>query len=112
MLEVIIHGDSEFELYNVNWSPEDRRNALAYLKAVELFEFIYALNTLQRSLYLKEAVVKLQGKKEDIASGVGMVQQCIKQLESLRTGVDEYAGRIYQHSCAIVERSGIEPSMP
>jgi hypothetical protein len=44
MLEVIIHGDSEFELYNDNWSPEDRRNALAYLKAVE-----------RSSLYLKRS---------------------------------------------------------
>ena len=60
MLEVIIYGNSEFETYNDNWTPEDKRNALAHPKALESFEFIYILITLQRSLlYLKETVVKL-----------------------------------------------------
>ena len=47
MCEVILYGDPNFPLYNNNWSPEDKRNALAYLKALESF---YTVVTLSRSL--------------------------------------------------------------
>ena len=51
----IIYGNSEFDAYNDGWSPEDKRNALAYLKALESFEFVYVLISLQCSLlYLKK----------------------------------------------------------
>ena len=61
MLEVILYGDSDYRQYNDKWSPEDKKNALAYLKTLESFEFIFSMVTLSRSLlYLKEAVVKLQ----------------------------------------------------
>lgn len=67
MCEVIIYGNSEYEKYNDGWSPEDKRNALAHLRALESFEFIYVLITLQRSLlYLKEAATRLQGENQDI----------------------------------------------
>ena len=70
MLEIIINGNSEFQMYNDGWTPEDKRNVLAHLKAIEFFEFVYVISTLQRYfLYLKEAVVALQGKNEDITSG-------------------------------------------
>ena len=56
MLEVIVYGTSEYEMYNDNWKPDDKKNALAHLKALESFEFVYVLTTLQRSLlYVKEA---------------------------------------------------------
>ena len=50
MCEVIIYGDSEYEKYNEGWSAEDKRNALAHLKALKSFEFAYVLITLQRPL--------------------------------------------------------------
>ena len=50
MCEVIIYGNSEYEMYNDGWTPEDKRNALAHLKALESFEFVYVLVTLQCSL--------------------------------------------------------------
>ena len=60
MCEVIIFGNSKYDVYNVGWSIEDKRNAQAHLNALESFEFVYGLVTLQRTLfYLKEAVVKL-----------------------------------------------------
>ena len=63
MCEVIIYGDDNFELFNDNWTADDKRNAMAYLKILESFEFIFCLVALQRSLYyLKEVAVKLQGK--------------------------------------------------
>ena len=62
---------SEFQMYNDGWTPEDKRNALAHLKAIESFGFVYVISTLQRSfLYLKEAIVALLGKSEDITSGI------------------------------------------
>ena len=61
MCEVIIYGDSEYEIYNAGWSVEDKRNEQAHLNVLELFEFVYSLITLQRSLiYLKVAITKLQ----------------------------------------------------
>ena len=36
MCEVILYGDPDFPCYNDNWSPEDKKNALAYLKALDL----------------------------------------------------------------------------
>ena len=50
MLQVIVNGNSEFQMYD-GWSPEDKRNALAHLKAIESFEFVYVVNTLHHSLY-------------------------------------------------------------
>ena len=59
---VILYGDPDYPVYNDNWPAEDKKNALAYLKALECFEFIYCLVTLSRTLlYLKNAVVKIQG---------------------------------------------------
>lgn len=61
MCKVIIYGDAVYEIYNDGWSPENKRNALAHLKALESFEFVYVLVTLQHSLlYMKEAAVQLK----------------------------------------------------
>ena len=61
MFDIIDYGESEYEKYNDGWNDEDKRNALAHLKALESFEFVYILITLQRSLlYLKEEAVWLQ----------------------------------------------------
>ena len=84
MCEVILYGDDNFETYNDGWIADDKRNALAYLKILESFDFIYALVTLQRSLmYLKEAVVKLQGEDQDLVSGVLLVEQASDALQAL-----------------------------
>ena len=113
MCEVIIYGDSDYEMYNEGWSVQDKRNAQAHLNALESFEFVYTLVTLQRSLlYLKEAVVKLQGQSQDIESGVALIEQCSKEIQSLRDNVDDYAHRIFEHSCRLAERSQIAVSMP
>ena len=91
MCEVIVYGNSEYELYNEGWSVEDKRNAQAHLLS---FEFVYTLVTLQRSLlYLKEATVKLQGQHQDIASGVALMEQCSSTIKSLR---DDYAHHIFE----------------
>jgi len=114
MCEVILYGDSDFPLYNDgSWTPEDKRNALAHMKALETFEFLYSMVTLHRSLfYLKEAAVKLQGKHIDIVSGVSTVMQCCTELKVLRENIDDYSKRIYDHSCRLAEKSGIPVSMP
>lgn len=113
MCEVILFGNSEYEMYNEGWAVEDKRNAQAHLNALMSFEIVYSLVTLQRSLlYLKEAVVKLQGPSQDIASGVALVSDCAAQIKALRDDVDNYAHRIFEHSCRIAERSEIPISMP
>ena len=91
MLEIIINGSSEFQMYNDGWTPEDKLNVLAHLKAIESFEFMYVISTLQRSfLYLKEAIVALQGKNKDITSGISLIQESCKKLQLLGSDVDEY----------------------
>ncbi len=57
-------------------------------------------------------MVKLQGQSQDIYSGVALIEQCSTQLQSLRNNVDDYAHRIFAHSCRIAERSQIAVSMP
>ena len=47
-----------------------RNDALAHLKVLESFEFIYVFTTLQPSLlYLKEAAVKLPGPSQEYSQG-------------------------------------------
>ena len=75
---------------------------------MESFEFIYALVTLQRSLmYLKEAVVKLQGEDQDLVSGVLLVEQASDALQALRTDMDAYCSLFLQHNSNISARSNI-----
>ena len=106
MCEVIIYGDTDFELYNGNWSADDKRNAMVYLKTLESFEFIFSLVTLQRTVqYLREAATKLQGNIQDIASGVVLIEQARKDLNKLRTTVDGYSHRIFEHSSSTAEKS-------
>ena len=82
MCEVIMFGNSNFEMYNEGWAVEDKRNAQAYLNTLMSFEFVYSLVTLQHSLlYLKETVVKLQGPSQDIASGVALISDCAERSE-------------------------------
>ena len=113
MCEVILYGDPDYPVYNDNWPAEDKKNALAYLKALECFEFIYCLVTLSRTLlYLKNAVVKIQGVDQDIVSGVCSVMENCKELESVRKDVDNFSKRIFDHSSRIAEISGVSVSMP
>ena len=107
MFEVILYGSSDFPLFNDGWSSEDKQNALAYMKKLESFEFVYSMVTLSRSLlYLKQAVVNLQGKNKDIVSGVSTVMQCCEDLKKVREDIEAYSQRTYLHSCRIAEKSG------
>ncbi len=114
MCEVILYGDDDFPLYNNgSWTPEDKRNALAHLTGIESFEFLYSLITLHRSLfYLKEAVVKLQGKDKDIVSGTSIVLQSCKELKALREDIDAYSKRIFDHCCRLAEKSSFSVTVP
>ena len=78
----LYNGSSEICNFNDGWPAEDKKNALAHLKA---FEFVYSLVTLFQSLsYIKEAVVKLQGKSQDLVSGMGIIEQCSRELKRER----------------------------
>ena len=62
--------------------------------------------TLSRSLlYLKQAVLNLQGKNKDIVSGVSTVMQCCEDLKKVREDIEAYSQHIYLHSCRIAERN-------
>ena len=68
--------------------------------------------TLSRSmLYLKEAIVHIQGVGQDIVSGVHSVTECCRELKGVRNDVDGFSNRIFQHSSRIAEISGISVSM-
>ena len=77
--EIILYGDSTYPMVNEGWTAEVKRNYLAYLKALESFEFLYCMVTLHRYLlYLKGATVKLQGKQQHILSGVQLFNSAVK----------------------------------
>ena len=87
LCEVILHGDSDYPLYSDgSWLPEDKKTTLAHImKALESFEFVYCIITLQRSLsYLKDAIIKIQGKDKDIVSGVSTITESCVELKKLR----------------------------
>ena len=46
MCEVIVYGGPDYSLYNDNCPAEHKKNALAYLKFLESFEFIFCMVTL------------------------------------------------------------------
>ncbi len=56
------------------------------------------------TLWIKNSVVKLQGEKQDIVTGIALVQDCIKELKYLRSDIQNYSERIFQHSCRLVAR--------
>ena len=113
MCEVILCGDPDYSLYNDNWPAEHKKNALAYLKFLEYFEFIFCMVTLSHSLlYLKEAIVHIQGVGQDIVSGVHSVMECCREVKDVRNDVDGFSNRIFQHSSRIAEISGISVTMP
>ena len=115
LCEAIINGTAEegFEDYSDGWTSGDKKDALAYLKLIESFELIHFLVTLQRSLlYIKETSVKLQGKEQDITSGLNLIEQCCSKLKALRQKVSEYSARIDAHSSRLAETSKISIPMP
>ncbi len=96
-----------------SWIQEDIKNALCHLKGIKSFEFLYSLITLYRSLfYLKEAVVKLQGKDKDIVSGTSIDLQSYKELKASREDIDAYSKLICDHCCRLAEKSSISVSVP
>lgn len=65
--------------YNDEWSADDKKNALAHLKCLDSFEFIYCMITIYRPLmYLKQAVVKIQGRSMGPVASVSIVMKCCK----------------------------------
>ena len=91
MCEIILYGNSEFQEYNDSWTAKDKRNALAHMKMLESFDFLYSLVTLFRSLlYIKEAVIKLQGKTQDLISGMSIIEKCCTDLKQEKEDVDNF----------------------
>ena len=64
MCEVVLYGDTDFPLYSDgSWSADDKKNALAHMKALESFEFLYSIITLQHSLsILKMLLLKFRAR--------------------------------------------------
>ena len=113
MCEVIMYGNSEFESFNDSWNAKDKKNYLAHLKALESFELVYSLVTLFRSLlYVKSAVIRLQGPSSDLISGMSKVEECCKDLKQERENIEHYSQRIFQYSSRLANKSQISISMP
>uniref|UniRef100_A0A1X7UA98 TTF-type domain-containing protein n=2 Tax=Amphimedon queenslandica TaxID=400682 RepID=A0A1X7UA98_AMPQE len=113
MCEIIIYGGGNFPQYDDGWTAEDKRNALAHMKCLESFEIIYCMTALSRCLmYLKEAMVKIQGKEMDIVGGVSCAMECCEELKTIRANIDSFSNRIFDHCKRIAEASGVQISMP
>ena len=92
MCEIITYGGGNFPQYKDGWTPEDKKNALAHMKYLESFEFIYCMSTISRSLmYLKETHVEIQGEEMDIVGGVSTAMECCDELKTIRKNVDFFS---------------------
>lgn len=113
MCEAVVYGDEDYPT-NSGWSAYDKPTAMAHLKALESFDFIYALVALQRSLLcLRDASVELQGKKQDSTSDVALVQECLDELRNTRgTAVDDYSHRVFQYAERIAQKSNVAVTKP
>ena len=110
--EFIVYGCAKIPQYNDNWDASDKKNALAHLKSLESFEFIVSMIILQRTLmYLKEAVVKIQGKNIDLVAGVAVVIDSLREIKLLHSNVFEFSHRIYEHALRIADITAITPSV-
>ena len=87
LCKIILYGDPDFPLNKGKCLPEDKKNALTYLKALESFEFIYTMVTLSHSL-LKRSSSK---SCKDIVSGVSIVIDCSNELQGVREDIDNYS---------------------
>ena len=73
------------------------------MKALESFEFISALITLQRSLfYFRKPAVKLPAENLDIVFSYFLLEQSCADLKELRANVDNYSHCVFQHACKVL----------
>lgn len=116
LCEVMIYGSTDYPLFSDGFSAEDKKNALAHLKSLESFSFIYSLVVLYHVLpYFKEPMTLLQGISKDLTSGLKLIKECQQELVAIRSDAHQlakFSDRIYAHSCRLAERCGITPSMP
>ena len=61
---------------------------------------------------VKDAIVKIQGKDQDIESGVSTIMESCVDLKKLRENVDAYSQRIFYHSSRLAKISNITISKP
>jgi len=73
----------EFAECREGWTGEDKKDALAYLKTIESFEFVYTLCASKITFVLQRTSVKLQGKHQDVISGILLIELCCADLKRL-----------------------------
>ena len=116
LCEVIIYGSRHYAMFSDGFSADDKKDAVAHLKSLESFSFIYAMVVLHRTLsYVREPIKRLQGVSQDLYSGLMMIEDCQKELLSIRFNADEltaFSDRIYNHSCCLAAKSDIAPVVP
>jgi hypothetical protein len=77
MCEAIVYGSEHYSMFSDGFSADDKKNAIAHLKSLESFSFIYALVVLHRALsYSQEPTKRLQGVSPDLCSGLMMIEDC------------------------------------
>ena len=60
MCGVMISGSEHYPMFSDGFSPEDKKNALAHMRALDSFSFLYSLVVLSRILsYFREPMKKL-----------------------------------------------------
>ena len=116
MCGVMMFGSEHYPTFSNGFSAEDQKNALAYLKSLETFSFIYSMVALYRVLsYFREPMKTLQGISQDLSSDLRLIKDCQKELVTIRNNTDElssFSDRVCSHSCRIASQSDITPDMP
>ena len=90
MCGVMLFGSEFYPMFSDGFSAEDKKNALAHLKSLETFLYIYSMVVLYRVLsYFREPMKRLQGISQDLSSGLRMINDCQKEIVAIHNNTDE-----------------------
>jgi hypothetical protein len=112
----MLFGSEHYPMYSDGFSAEDKKNALAHLKSLETFSFIYSVVVLYRVLsYFREPMKRLQGISQDLSSGLRMIKDCQKDIVAIRNDTDEltaFSDQVFSHCCRVAAKLYVTPAVP
>ena len=95
------------------WNRKTISDASSHLRALTEFKFIATLTVSKNLLaYIKGLSVKLQGKWQDVSRAYNNIEAVIKQLQDVRSKVEEFHSKWFDEAKTLASKVNVEPSIP